>query len=363
LHEGDDPLGLIEDLLKGTLVKTDIGKGLWVAALAAILAGCGSQAPPASAGTAQPATAPAGPGKAAKDITIGLSMYTLAAPYFAAQTDAVTRKAAALGVKRVIATEAHDDMNKQLADVEDLLSKNIDILILNPKDPDGLIPATKAATRAGVPVIIIDSSISSAADYVTTVQSNNMANGELVGEWIVSRMKGQPIRMALLSGTQGNPVGKERRQGVFRGIIEQQLRDNNKSGFEILTQGWGNWTHEGGLKAMEDMLVACPGANVLLCENDSMCLGALKAIGEAGRKNRLLVAAAADGQKEAYELIRKGEYGVTGLNDPDLVGGTATEIAVKYLAGQRAWPKISYTPPAAITKANVDKFYRADSKF
>ena len=336
-----------------------------VALATAVLAGCGAPSPPPAsrapltAGAAATAPAP----KAAKEITIGLSMYTLAAPYFAAQTNAVKKKAAEMGVKAVIATEAHDDMNKQLADVEDLLSKNIDILILNPKDPKGLVPATRAATRAGIPVIVVDSSIDPSADYVTNVQSNNLANGELIGEWLASRMKGQPIRMALLSGTQGNPVGKERRQGVFRGIIEQQLRDSNKSGFDILTQGWGNWTHEGGLKAMEDILVARPDANVLLCENDSMCLGALKAITEAGRKGQILVVAAADGQKEAYEAIRRGEYGATGLNDPALVAATAVEIALGYLAGRRDFPKIYYTEAAAITKANVDKFYRANSDF
>lgn len=327
--------------------------------LAWMLAACSGPSTPAQSG---PGAAPAAP-KIAKDVTIGVSMYTLAAPYFAAQTNAVKRKAGEMGVKSVIATEAHDDMNKQLADVEDLLSKNIDILILNPKDPKGLVPATKAATRAGVPVIIMDSSIDPSADYVTTVQSNNLANGELIGEWLASSMKGQRIRMALLSGTQGNPVGKERREGVFRGIIEQQLRDTNTSGFEILTQGWGNWTHEGGLKAMEDILVARPDANVLLCENDSMCLGALKAISEAGRKGKILVLAAADGQKEAYEAIRRGEYGATGLNDPALVGGTAVEVALGYLSGKRDYPRIYYTPAAAITKANVEKYYRADSEF
>ena len=330
---------------------------------AAILAGCAGPPRPAGTQSAPARTAAAARVKAAKDITIGVSMYTLGAPYFAAQTDAVKRKAAEMGVKAVIATEAHDDMNKQLADVEDLLSKNIDVLILNPKDPQGLVPATKAATRAGVPVIVMDSSIDPSADFVSTVQSNNLANGELIGEWLATRMKGQPIRMALLSGTQGNPVGKERRQGVFRGIIEQQLRDNNQAGFQILTQGWGNWTHEGGLKAMEDILVARPDANVLLCENDSMCLGALRALNEAGRNGRMLVAACADGQKEAYEAIRRGEYAVTGLNDPALVGGTAVEIAVGYLAGRRDFPKIWYTPAAAVTRANVDKFYRADSEF
>jgi ribose transport system substrate-binding protein len=344
------------------LIWTNRKTAKWAATIAAVtLAGCASPPQPAASGAA-PGAATA-PQKPAKDLTIGVSMYTLGAPYFAAQTNAVKKKAAELGVKTVIATEAHDDMNKQLADVEDLLSKHIDVLILNPKDPKGLVPATKAATRAGVPVIVMDSSIDPSADYVTTVQSNNLANGELVGEWLATRMKGQPIRMALLSGAQGNPVGKERRQGVFRGIIEQQLRDSNQSGFQILTQGWGNWTHEGGLKAMEDILVAKPDANVLLCENDSMCLGALKAITEAGRKGQILVLAAADGQKEAYEAIRRGEYGATGLNDPALVGGTAVEIALGYLAGRRDYPKIYYTQAAAITKANVDRFYRADSEF
>ena len=329
---------------------------------ALILVGCADSAPPSSGNPIQSSTTVTGITKAAQDITIGLSMYTLTSPYFAVQMNAIKSKAEELGVSQVIATEAQDDMIKQLADVEDLLSKNIDILILNPKDPNGLVPATRAATAAGVPVIIIDSTISPSADYVTNVQSNNMANGELVGEWIASRMADQPIRMALLSGVQGNPVGKERRQGVFRGIIEQQLRDKNRSGFEIQTQGWGNWTHEGGLKAMEDILVACPEANLLLCENDSMCLGALKAVNEAGRKD-LLVVAAADGQKEAYEAIMRGEYGATGLNDPALVGGTAVEIAVKYMAGERGFPKIYYTQAAVITKDNVDEFYRADSEF
>jgi len=187
---------------------------------------------------------------ASKDITktnqkdlsqykIGVSMYTLGAPYFAAQLNAAKRKAESLGMT-FYSTNAQDDMVKQIANVEDMLARGIDLLILNPKDPKGLIPATKAATKAGVPVIIIDSSIDPSADFVTTIQSNNLRNGELIGEWLVKEMKGKPIRMALISGTQGNPVGKERRQGVFRGIIEEQLRSTSTSGFNIVTHGWGN---------------------------------------------------------------------------------------------------------------------------
>lgn len=300
--------------------------------------------------------------KSLKDIKVGISMYTLGAPYFAAQLNAAKRKAEELGMQ-VACTEARDDMVTQLANVEDLLTQGIDLLILNPKDPQGAIPATKAATKAGVPVIIIDSTIDQAADFVTTIQSNNLANGELIGEWLVKKMKGKFIKIALISGVPGNPVGKERRQGVFRGIIEQQLRSYGRAGFEIVAQGWGDWFHEGGLKAMEDIIVAHPEINVMMAENDSMALGALEAIKEAGREDDILVFACADGQKKALELIKEGKYGATGMNNPVLIAETAVEIGVRVLNGETGFPKVSYTPAVCITKENVDKYYDPDAIF
>jgi len=293
---------------------------------------------------------------------IGVSMYTLGAPYFAAQLNAARRKAESLGMT-FYSTNAQDDMVKQIADVEDMLARGIDLLILNPKDPKGLIPATKAATDAGVPVIIIDSSIDPLADFVTTIQSNNLRNGELIGEWLVKEMESKPIKMALISGTQGNPVGKERRQGVFRGIIEQQLRSESASGFDIVAQGWGNWTHEGGLEAMEDILVAHPDINVLLGENDSMTLGAIEAIKEADKMEDILILAAAYGQKEALKLIQTGEYGATGSNNPVVIAEMAIDIGLEILQGNIDFPPKSYTPAVCITNENVDKYYSPDSEF
>ena len=112
------------------------------------------------------------------------------------------------------------------------------------------------------------------------------------------------------SPVHNSPVSesKERRQGLFRGIIEQQFRSFGEASIELVAQGWGNWTYEGGLTAMEDMLVAHSDINVLLSEQDAMAMGALQAITEAGKKDDILIVAAADGQKEAFELIKKEEY-------------------------------------------------------
>lgn len=301
--------------------------------------------------------------KSVEDLKIGWSAYTTAVPYHAAQVEAAKMKSEELGFE-LIATVAEGSMVKQISNVEDLLAQGIDLLVLNPKDPKGLVPATKSATRAGVPVIIVDSSIDPSADFVTTVQSNNLRNGELVGEWIAEQMKGKEIKAALISGAQGNPVGKERRQGLIRGITEEQLRSEGKANLKIVAQGFGNWATEGGLTAMEDILVAHPEINLLIGENDSMLLGAMKVLEESDRTD-VLIAAAADGQKEAYEAIMdESQYGATGLNDPALIAETAIDIAVEYLIeDKKELPKISYTPAVAITEDNVDEFYNPNAVF
>ena len=88
---------------------------------------------------------------------------------------------------------------------------------------------------------------------------------------------------------------------------------------------------------MEDLLTAHPDANVVLGENDSMVLGAMKAL-EAQGKTDVLALAAADGQKEALALIKDGKYGATGLNDPDLVARTAVDIGLKAVKGELPVP-------------------------
>jgi ribose transport system substrate-binding protein len=306
------------------------------------------------------------PGTAhAKDCVVGISMYTLSAPYFVAQEKAASARAKELGCKVVASTDARNDMNKQIADVEDMVTKGVNLLILNPRDPEGLNTAVAAAAAQGVKIIVIDSGISPKAKITALVQSNNTANGELVGGWLAQQTKGKDLKIALLSGDKGNVVGQDRRLGVFRGLVEGQLQQSGTVKFQVVGQGWGGWNQEGGLKAMEDILTAHPDVNVVLAENDSMALGARKALADAKKLDGVLVLAAADGQKEALALIKQGQYGATGLNDPALVAKTGVELGVKALNGQLPadLPRVNYTPPAVINKENVDKYYNPNAVF
>ena len=119
---------------------------------------------------------------------------------------------------------------------------------------------------AGVKVVVIDSTLDPKANYLTLVQSSNRENGALVGSWVVDTMGDKPLKIALISGEKGNPVGKERRDGVIEGIVEAQLAKTGKVNMQIVGQGWGNWSDEGGLKAMEDLLVANKDIRVLAAD-------------------------------------------------------------------------------------------------
>ncbi len=294
-------------------------------------------------------------------LKIGLSMQTLGAPYFVVQNDSFIAACEAKGIT-VFASDAQGDMTKQQADCEDLIAKGINVLVINPCDAQGVVAVTKAATDAGVAVFIMDNSASPDASYISMIQSNNLANGELVGNWLAEHFGSTEINMGILSGNQGNLLGVDRRIGVVKGVVETQLRLFNATSFKVVTQGWGAWSEEGGLNAAEDMIQAAPTMNCIVAENDSMALGAYTAVKNAGKENDILILAAADGQKEALALIKEGKYGATGLNIPSFVAEKTLEIILKHLNGE-AVPALVNTEPACINASNIDQYYNPDSAF
>ena len=288
-------------------------------------------------------------------IKVGYCTPSLNAPFYVVLSEYVKKYTEDYGMQ-FAAADGQDDIIRQITSMEDLIASGVNVLILNPLDHKALVPAVNAAVKSGIPVFILDSYIDPAAQYVTSIQANNQGNGELVGEWAVKKLGKAKVKAALISGSQGNPIGREKRLGFIRGFSEAQLMTKGSADLTIVSQGWGNWTNNGGLKAMEDILVANPDIDLLVAENDAMAMGALKAINEAGKSSNITVVGF-DGQKEAYELIRQGKFGATALNSPKELARLVMEAVVKYLNGERQIDKVIFTPAVLITKDNVDKFY------
>ena len=293
-------------------------------------------------------------------ITIGYSTPSLNAPFYVVLSQYIRKYAEAYGMRFVMA-DGQDDIIKQITSMEDLITTGVDIMILNPLDHKALVPAVNSAVGSGVPVFIVDSQIDETADYITSVQASNEGNGWLIGEWTVNQMSDSDIKVALISGSHGNPVGQAKRLGFFEGFTETQLMTRGHSELNILAQGWGNWTLLGGIQAMEDILTAHPDVNLLVAENDAMAMGALKAIEESGKADQVLVVGY-DGQKEAYELIIAGKYGATALNSPGELARLVIESVVRFKNGQQL-DKVIHTPAIVISKDNVEEYYNPDAQF
>ncbi|MEG0108616.1 MAG: substrate-binding domain-containing protein, partial [Lachnospiraceae bacterium] len=127
-------------------------------------------------------------------------------------------------------------------------------------------------------------------------------------------------------------------------------------------QGWGAWTKEEGLTAAEDLITANKDLTCILGENDQMLFGGMDALDNAGIKG-VDIAAAADGAKEAYDMIKKGgnnPYIVTGENSPYKVTEKGIEIAKEILVDGKDWKSyddVTLTEAVAVTKDNVDERY------
>jgi ribose transport system substrate-binding protein len=115
---------------------------------------------------------------------------------------------------------------------------------------------------------------------------------------------------------------------------------------------------------MENLLAKNGDLNAVFCENDSMCLGAQKAITDSGRADQIFLAGV-DGQKEALAAIQQGgSYQVTGLNNAVTMGTTAYQRLSVILGNNGNAPeKDTVVPSPQITKENVGQYYDPNSEF
>jgi len=289
-------------------------------------------------------------------IKIGFANRTLNGAFFNGLDQYMQKHAKEKGYE-IITTDARGDLNKQISDVEDMLSQGINYLVLNPQDPEAGIRITNMAKNKGIPTIILDSDIPLSAPVITRVQADNGKNNVLMGEYVVDLFGKNPMNCVFISGNQGNLVGEARRANFVRGVMEAQLRKYNQTNLTVLSQGWGNWDQQGGLKAMEDLLVAQGDKiNCVYTESDEMVLGAVLSLKAANKLDNVKIFSN-DGYKKALEAISRGELQATSSNNPDTLTSAVIDVIAKHKAGQTEFPDYSYITPVVINKDNVKKYY------
>jgi ribose transport system substrate-binding protein len=323
--------------------------------LAAVLAACVMAfVIPACGGDGDNGDGGSGSGGSEKQVTIGMASFTLAAPYFAGMTDAVEKAAREQGNVKVVTTDANGDAAKLSSDVEDLVARGVDGLIISAGPLESAPAALNAAEQADIPTVLVDRKLTG-GNYTSWIGPDNEAIGKQDGEYLAERLGGKGKVVIIRGGPADNTIGLARTEGLLSGLEGTAIETAKAPEF-------GEWGTDGGQKVMEDVLAKNNDIDAVFCEKDSMCLGAQKAIRDAGRSDDIVIAGV-DGQKEALKAILDGtDYVVTGLNDSGQIGSKGFKRLMAILDDQKV-EKDTILPSPQITKDNAKEHYDPNSIF
>ena len=254
------------------------------------------------------------------DGTVGLSVSTLNNPFFVTLRDGAQATADSLGLDLVV-VDAQDSVSKQVSDIEDLVTRGVDVLLVNPTDSDAVVPAVRGAQEAGIPVVAVDRGVNN-VDLAYFVVSDNVAGGVLAGEYICQQIGGAG-NVVELEGIPGVSATRDRGQG-FNQAIAESCPD-----VEVVARQTANFNRAEGLTVMENILVAQPEIDALFAHNDEMALGALQAVGSSGRD---ILVVGFDATDDAVAAVEACGMGATVAQQPDVLGSQAVELAGQIIA-------------------------------
>ncbi|MBC7326851.1 substrate-binding domain-containing protein [bacterium] len=281
--------------------------------------------------------------KKGREIVLGYSTPALNNTFWIRVTNGINEECNKRGVK-VIVTDAQDNPNKQLSDVEDLIQKKVDALLISPYESDPIVPAVQSANRANIPVIIVDIG-TSGGEYASLIISDNIKGGKLAGEYMVKVLNGEG-KVAHIQCQLGAVNAQKRGQG-----FEEALKG---TGVKVVAKRPADSRRDLAMKVMEDILQRHPDLDGVFAQNDEMALGALQAIEAAGKLGKIKVIGF-DGNKDALEAIKAGKMLATVAQLPEEMGKMAVDVALKVLKGEKVEKNI-YVPVTLVTKENVDEF-------
>ena len=298
-------------------------------------------------------------GTEAKTFKIGMANFSQCCPYFIGMNNAVVDEAALYSNVTIISTNADGDAAKFQSDIEDLIAQKVDGVIISGAWLEQAPAAMDALKQAKVATVLVDRLFTQGAAqaYTAYIGPDNFTIGKQNGEYIAKRINGKGLVVELRGGPADNSIGLNRSKGV-NSVLETYPDIK-----VVVAPDFGNWGADGGITLMEDLLASNSKIDAVFCENDSMCLGAQKAISDAGRSEEMFLVGV-DGEAAALQAIKDNtNYAATGLNNSDTIGRASFHTLMEILAGATPATQDTFLPSPLITIDNVIKFQNPDGTF
>jgi len=274
--------------------------------------------------------------------TIGFAQTGSNNPWRVGETNSMKQKfETELGWK-LIMTDANEDTNKQISDIDSIIAQKPDIFIFPPRETKALAPKVLEIKEAGIPVILIDRDVDHSIakpgeDYVTFIGSDFVQQGMKAAQWLAKATNGN-AKIIELEGTTGADPAILRKKGfddfiagTFNGT---PTAEGAQSGMTIIASQDGDFQRQKGQDVMATLLQAHPEVTAVYAHNDEMAIGAIAALEAAGRKpGQDVILVSIDGENAAMDAIVAGKLGASVESSP-FFGPIAYDTMMKYVNGE-----------------------------
>lgn len=290
-----------------------------------------------------------------KTPTLGLSYDSLESAWLVMNHSAVIKEAEKRGAK-VISVMAEGDAAKQNVQIENLLARQVDAILCFPKDSSAIVKSIKNCKAAGVPIVMINRSVSGNILPDVQIIANNKAMGEKVLQAFAdtARREGKAYKVVLLIGNLSDENAVLRKAGHHAALAA------NPDVYKLVAEVPTEWNQDTALKGLQNALQANPDANLIVTPSDYLwppirsVLEQQRRWAKIGDPNHFPVVSF-DGDEVGMQYLKDGYNRADAAQDALLEAQLAVEWAFKLMKGETPPQNIIYDEGQIVTTDNFNE--------
>ncbi|MCK9482233.1 MAG: substrate-binding domain-containing protein [Bacteroidia bacterium] len=245
-------------------------------------------------------------------------------------------------IDELYVTEAQFDVSKQISDIEDLMAKGIDGLIVSPTSPSAIVPVIDKLYDQGIPVIIVLGEYDG-SKYTAYRATDAQAFGRAGAEWLVDKLiekYGEPKGDILaIRGVPGEAADVGRWDRGAKVIFDSYPN------IKVVGEGAGLWAYDEGRRIAESLLTANPNVDGIWSCGGQMSLAAAEVVDEMGLN---LIPITGEDYNGFYKYwVENQNRGFSSISPtyPSWLATDGLDTMVNVLMGQSVVKTLLYPPP------------------
>ena len=288
--------------------------------------------------------------KPKKPLTIGVSIPSLGSPYFVNQAYGYLTEAKATGVGiTILAAKGYDDLQGQINQVENLMQKGVDALLIGPISAEALVAISEEAVAKGIPVYF-NGEAALTKKLEGYICENDFDFGYKATDWICKKLNGKG-KIAILAGPAGNTYTEAINKGAHYAL-------KNFPGIKLAAEKWGDSEDPAvGQALAENILAAHPDLGGFFV-TEVQAHGVANALKEKNLQDKVHLSVVYPFQ-ETIPYIKEGsiDYGVTGhsLTNARII----INMIIRNHNKEPKVPKYVWTPGLIMSQETIGQFPRS----